>query len=455
MPVYTMLPALSVIDTHFPLLKTILALIMRTFVLISLFIGAALTSQAQKSLTGLWTGSLTNDSSTARQDQSFEIALTQYKEKVYGYSRRTFIVNDTLYYVLKRVKGKVDGDVCEVTDDEYISYNFPGQVDKGVKVTYYFHLNQQDSTWTLDGRWSTNRVKRNFFAMGGTVTMREETNLDNSKLFAHMEELRIAKEVPFYAAYKTPVTTPPVSPASKPVAKPENTELARVEKQTPKQEEAKPQKISRREEKEQKKQTAALNAAAEKKTEDADQKQASSKKVSESNPPSTVSTKPAQTEIVSSPVANKPTQETKPNSSPVSVNTAPVVNTPVASRNPVAAEFVHERTAAAPQVVNFRSDSLSLALYDNGEIDGDTVSVLLNDDIILSRQGLKASAIKKTIQIPADKDEIKLVLYAENLGRYPPNTGLLVVHDGDDVYQLRFTADLQQNAVIVFKRKQK
>lgn len=106
-------------------------------------------------------------------------------------------------------------------------------------------------------------------------------------------------------------------------------------------------------------------------------------------------------------------------------------------------------------MVNFRSDSLSLALYDNGEIDGDTVSVLLNDEIILARQGLKASAIKKTIQIPADKDEVRLVLYAENLGRYPPNTGLLVVHDGDDVYQLRFTADLQQNAVIVFKRKQK
>ncbi|MFT3678184.1 MAG: hypothetical protein QM781_19985 [Chitinophagaceae bacterium] len=428
---------------------------MRTFVLISLFIGAALTGRTQKSLTGLWTGSLTNDSSTARQDQSFEIALTQYKEKVYGYSRRTFIVNDTLYYVLKRVKGKVDGDVCEVTDDEYISYNFPGQIDKGIKVTYYFHLNQQDSTWTLEGRWSTNRIRRNFYAMSGTVTMREETNLDNSKLFAHMEELRMAKEVPFYAAYKTPVTAPAASPVSKPAAKPAETELARAEKQTPKQEEVKPQKITRREEKEQKKQTAALNAAAEKKTEDPDQMLVSSKKTSESNAPSTVITKPVPAETVPAPASNKPKQETNTSPSTVALNNAPVINIPAATRNPVAAEFVHERTTTAPQVVNFRSDSLSLALYDNGEIDGDTVSVLLNDEVILSRQGLKASAIKKSIQIPADKDEVKLVLYAENLGRYPPNTGLLVVHDGDDVYQLRFTADLQQNAVIVFKRKKK
>lgn len=428
---------------------------MRTFVLISLFVGAVLTGRAQKSVTGLWTGTLTNDSTTARQDQSFEIALTQYKEKVYGYSRRTFIVNDTLYYVLKRVKGKVDGDICEVTDDEYISYNFPGQVDKGVKVTYYFHLNQQDSTWSLDGRWSTNRVKRNFYAMSGTVAMREETNLDNSKLFAHMEELRIAKEVPFYAAYKTPAAPPTASPASKPVTKPANTELARAEKQAPKQEAVKPAKNTRREENEQKKQTAAISATAEKKADDSDQKQAFSKTVSDSNPSSNTDTKQVQTEIAVTPAGNKQPQETKINTSPVAVNSTPVVSAPAAPRNPAAAEFVHERTAAAPQVVNFRSDSLSLALYDNGEIDGDTVSVLLNDEIILARQGLKASAIKKTIQIPADKDEVRLVLYAENLGRYPPNTGLLVVHDGDDVYQLRFTADLQQNAVIVFKRKQK
>jgi hypothetical protein len=27
------------------------------------------------------------------------------------------------------------------------------------------------------------------------------------------------------------------------------------------------------------------------------------------------------------------------------------------------------------------------------------------------------------------------------------------VHDGDDIYQVRFSADLQQNAAIIFKRK--
>jgi len=29
-------------------------------------------------------------------------------------------------------------------------------------------------------------------------------------------------------------------------------------------------------------------------------------------------------------------------------------------------------------------------------------------------------------------------MYAENLGSIPPNTGLLIIHDGDDMYQIRF-----------------
>ena len=130
----------------------------------------------------------------------------------------------------------------------------------------------------------------------------------------------------------------------------------------------------------------------------------------------------------------------------------PVITTPV-TKIPEAAAFVATRKTIAPQIVNFSADSLELALYDNGEVDGDTVSVLLNGEVILAKQGLKTVAIKKTIYIPPGTNEIILVLYAENLGKYPPNTGLLIVHDNEEVYQIRFSADLQQNAAIIFRRK--
>lgn len=111
------------------------------------------------------------------------------------------------------------------------------------------------------------------------------------------------------------------------------------------------------------------------------------------------------------------------------------------------------RKTMVQQTVNFKSDSLSITLYDNGEVDGDTVSVLLNGNVIMPRQGLSTNAVRKTIYIDPSTDSIQLVMYAENLGSIAPNTGLLVVRDGKDLYEIRFSGDFQKNAAIIFRRK--
>ena len=150
-----------------------------------------------QTLTGLWTGSLSNDSTTVRQDQSFEIALTEYKGKVYGYSRSEFIVDDVLYYVVKRVKGTIEGDICEVEDEEIIAFNFPRKLDKGIKVTSTFIRNKNDGIWQLDGTWKTNATKK-YYAVTGKVGLEEEKDLTASKIFPHLEELKLANEIAFY-----------------------------------------------------------------------------------------------------------------------------------------------------------------------------------------------------------------------------------------------------------------
>jgi hypothetical protein len=163
------------------------------------------------------------------------------------------------------------------------------------------------------------------------------------------------------------------------------------------------------------------------------------KPVEKKEPP--VTAKKDKTEKITTPPSTKPAEAAKEATAITTVvSTAP-------------AALVKERSAGTPQIVTFRSDSLVLALYDNGEVDGDTVSLLLNGEIIIAKQMLKTSALKKTIYLPAGTDESTLTLYAENLGKYPPNTGLLVIHDGEETYQLRFSADLQQNASIIFRRK--
>ncbi len=356
---------------------------MKALLLLLLGLASPLVFLAQqKTLSGLWTGQLSNDSTTIRKDQSFELALTEYKGKVYGYCRSSFIVRDTLYYVLKRVKGTIAGNVCEVKDESIISSNFPGKMDKGVKVVMTFHMNQEDSVWRLDGKWSTSKTK-NFYAITGKADLREETNFDNSKLFPHLEELQLDKEMPFYAASKkTPVYQNAVA-VKTPVA-----DKPATNKKADKKEVAK-----------------------------VDKKIAPATKVSSAL-------------------------------SPENISKAVVV-----AKNTNPAAELSSRKMALPKTYFFEGDTIQLALYDNGEIDGDTVSVILNGEIIMPKVGLKATAVKQTITIPANSDSVSLVLYAENLGRYPPNTGLLVVRTGGQVYNVLFSADLQQNAAIVFRRK--
>jgi hypothetical protein len=79
----------------------------------------------------------------------------------------------------------------------------------------------------------------------------------------------------------------------------------------------------------------------------------------------------------------------------------------------------------------------------------------MNGNVIFSRQGLSTRANTKTIKISPQTDSVKLVMYAENLGEIPPNTGLLVVMDGEKRYDVRFTADLKSNAAIVLRRRLK
>ena len=118
------------------------------------------------------------------------------------------------------------------------------------------------------------------------------------------------------------------------------------------------------------------------------------------------------------------------------------------------AEDITTRKTEVIRSIEVQSDSLVLTLYDNGEIDGDTVSVVVNDRVIIARQVLGINAIKATVFIPrAQGDSVRLVMYAENLGRIPPNTGLLVVKDGDENYHIRFSGDYQKNSAVILRRK--
>jgi hypothetical protein len=99
-------------------------------------------------------------------------------------------------------------------------------------------------------------------------------------------------------------------------------------------------------------------------------------------------------------------------------------------------------------------DSVIISLYDNGIVDGDTVSIYVNGKMHLEKKQLSTTAIRSTIYFPSTLiDSLELIMYAENLGTIPPNTGLLVIQDGNARHEIRFSGDLQKNAAILLRRK--
>ncbi len=172
--------------------------------------------------------------------------------------------------------------------------------------------------------------------------------------------------------------------------------------------------------------------------------------------------KPSQPVVKNTPPAPKPVQSkpVPPPSKPA--NTAAVAPPPVVVRAPRPIPVVAEGSASdlskrsieTIQTVYFKTDSLSLTLYDNGEVDGDTVSVVVNGKVIMGKKGLSTKAITETLYLtPEMGDSLQMIMYAENLGAIAPNTGLLIIQDGRDRYEIRFSGDLNKNAAIIFKRR--
>ena len=116
----------------------------------------------------------------------------------------------------------------------------------------------------------------------------------------------------------------------------------------------------------------------------------------------------------------------------------------------------------APQVTRSRknelasaltvtSEEIKIRLYDNGEIDDDTISVYLDGQLIIANKRLSATPISYTLKMDENSPEHTLVMVAENLGRIPPNTSLMIVQDGDKRYQVSITSTEQKNAMVRFK----
>ena len=94
---------------------------------------------------------------------------------------------------------------------------------------------------------------------------------------------------------------------------------------------------------------------------------------------------------------------------------------------------------------------IHLKVYDNGTVDNDTVSIYYNGRLLVDKQKLSEKPISIDLELDLKAAEHKITMYAENLGSIPPNTALVVVTAGKNRYELYSSANLEENAVLVFE----
>lgn len=93
--------------------------------------------------------------------------------------------------------------------------------------------------------------------------------------------------------------------------------------------------------------------------------------------------------------------------------------------------------------------TIRLDFYDNAEIDGDTISVTVDNQTVVSHQRLGIKPITVNIRIDLTRTIHEVVMIAENEGSIPPNTALLLVTAGSKRYRLFLSSDDEQKKVLV------
>lgn len=152
--------------------------------------------------------------------------------------------------------------------------------------------------------------------------------------------------------------------------------------------------------------------------------------------------------VVNKTPIKKDTIVTKPPTATVKIDSIKKVSIPIETPPP---SVLKNRTNELVKVLTVNNPNVTVKFYDNGEIDGDSISVYLDNRLMLSNKGLTANPLSLNFKIDEDGSDHELTMVAENLGRIPPNTSLMIVEAGDQRFEVRITSTEQKNAVVKFR----
>ncbi len=406
-------------------------------------------------LSGIWVGTI----ATSEAQMPLELAINQ---DMSGYSMITFMFKGAEKVAVKKINLIRKDSTFTISDDKVIYNNFATRA-RSIKTFCELSIKMVDTTMVLSGPFHTRT--RDLRAgdedlSSGTITLQKQNRQVQTKLISKLDSLKLSNTLAFSSPTaiikENPVAAipekAPPTVAEDPV---KDLTAVRVRQQVSSEKgkigtyryapskttAAPPLPLNQ----------SAIDAAAEaalRKTEaipTVDPKSSDSVTVTEAPVKDLTAVKVQQQ--ISSEKGKIGTYSYAPN------NTTTAPSIPVSQKVIAAAAEVTLRKTEVIRTIDFKSDSLTLVLYDNGIVDGDTVSVVLNDEVIIPKQRLTEQAYRKVIKIPPGLgDSLQLVIYAENLGSIPPNSGLLIIEDGSDRYKVGFEGDMKKSPAVRLRR---
>jgi len=101
--------------------------------------------------------------------------------------------------------------------------------------------------------------------------------------------------------------------------------------------------------------------------------------------------------------------------------------------------------------ITVNTKKISLSIFDNGVIDGDSISIFFNGKLLMTHQLVSEKPIVLDLELDEKRVKNEIVLFAETLGTIAPNTALVVVNYGGKRYELFSNADLDKNSVLIIE----
>ncbi len=118
---------------------------------------------------------------------------------------------------------------------------------------------------------------------------------------------------------------------------------------------------------------------------------------------------------------------------------------------PIEEKFVERKKIVLAEIPI--ADSITLYFYDNAEVDGDSISLFLDDKLLLEHIRLSDQPYIVTLNKELLANATSLTMVAENLGSIPPNTSYVKTTIKGKKYDATLSSTEQTSAVIKFKKE--